>query len=437
MNLPSEATLAVLPDRLSGESTRAYRAFRYYCEWGPDRSEDRAWREFCKQQGKKASARRPGSWSAWSVTNHWVKRAEDYDDSVEEERSRQEAERRRSLQQRRHRLEIEEQTSIEARLAKLQEAIENASPREITQVKIEAGKKTTTKVGASRARDFAALVRQADRTAKQAILGVREGKDCVRQGPVPDRVKGQPLPLGTVSEKYMNVTSEATPACPERLPSESTRAYRAFRYYCELGPDRSEDRAWREFCKQHGKKGSARRPGWWSAWSGVNHWVKRAEDYDNLIEEERSRQEAEQRQSLQERRLRLEMAEQTSIEARLDKLQETIENASSREITLVKIEAGKKTTTRVRSTSGSELAALVRQADRTAKQAILGVGEGKDRVPKRLVPDRVRWATVDDMERKKRARLRSQPGGPKVLGLADRPVGGPEDPSGLELKEAA
>jgi hypothetical protein len=32
MNLTNEATLAVLPDRLPGESTRAYRAFRFYCE---------------------------------------------------------------------------------------------------------------------------------------------------------------------------------------------------------------------------------------------------------------------------------------------------------------------------------------------------------------------------------------------------------------------
>jgi hypothetical protein len=131
------------------------------------------------------------------------------------------------------------------------------------------------------------------------------------------------------------------------------------------------------------------------------------------------------------------MGEQTSIEARLDKLQETILNASAREITQVKIEAGKKTTTKLRPLIGRDLAALVRQADRTAKQAILGVGEGKDRVPKRLVPDRVRWATLEDMEREKRARARAQPEGPAVLKLADRPAAGPEDSAGWAFDEAA
>jgi hypothetical protein len=131
------------------------------------------------------------------------------------------------------------------------------------------------------------------------------------------------------------------------------------------------------------------------------------------------------------------MEEQTSIEARLDKLQETILNASAREITQVKIEAGKKTITKLHPLIGRDLAALARQADRTAKQAILGVREDEDDPVAKALPDRVRWATEEEIQQEKRARKRAQPGGPADLKLADRPAAGPEDSAGWELDEAA
>src|ERR1700674_4839858 len=87
----------------------------------------------------------------------------------------------------------------------------------------------------------------------------------------------------------MSSTIDQAPLGPERLPQESTRAYRAFCIYRDLGPDRSLDQAWKRFCAASDPakdRGSARRPGHWAAWSQKYQWVERAEGYDDFIEEE-------------------------------------------------------------------------------------------------------------------------------------------------------
>lgn len=61
-----------------------------------------------------------------------------------------------------------------------------------------------------------------------------------------------------------------------QLPQETSKAYRAFTVYLELGVDRSIVKAAEKSGASKGNKG-----GHWERWSSQNHWVERARAYDS------------------------------------------------------------------------------------------------------------------------------------------------------------
>lgn len=164
-------------ERLKGESSRAYAAFCRYRDLGPERSFDRAWKRFCADQGKdRGSGRRPGHWAAWSTKFNWVERAEEHDDLVDMARRSAEAEQRRKLQERHSRFEVEEQDRIENRVRNMDSALDRTGAAPFTEVIQQThdkvtGKKTTTKVKPPNLRDMAALMKETNETARQAIQG--------------------------------------------------------------------------------------------------------------------------------------------------------------------------------------------------------------------------------------------------------------------------
>src|SRR6266851_4992508 len=95
----------------------------------------------------------------------------------------------------------------------------------------------------------------------------------------------------------------------ERLPGESGRAFRAFCFYRDLGPDRSLDKAWKSFLDSNpGKpRRATRRDGHWSDWCRRFKWVERSDAHDDLIEEAKRTADAERRELLEEERSCLEV----------------------------------------------------------------------------------------------------------------------------------
>ncbi len=173
---------------------------------------------------------------------------------------------------------------------------------------------------------------------------------------------------------FINPSSD-NPTTSERLPSESARAYRAFCFYRDLGPNRSLDRAWKHFHAEQGKDStSARRPGYWTDWSTKNNWVERAQAHDDAMDADKRRAAAETRQKL------CEMREQFAIEAqdraqervrRLDSTMERMAAAPLSEVTQVKYDRVTriKTTTKVKPLDGPALAAVSKSANETTSQA--------------------------------------------------------------------
>jgi hypothetical protein len=163
--------------RLPKESARAFQAFCIYRDLGPQRSLDRARERFCADQGKdRQSRRRPGNWSLWSAKFNWVERAEEYDDSVEEERREAASEQRRQLHEVRARFVVEEQQRILNRLRKDDAYVDKLEAASSTEVKLSksnraAGTTTTTTVKPPNPRDIAAVLKALNETSKQAMEG--------------------------------------------------------------------------------------------------------------------------------------------------------------------------------------------------------------------------------------------------------------------------
>jgi hypothetical protein len=84
----------------------------------------------------------------------------------------------------------------------------------------------------------------------------------------------------------------------QRWPGESAREFRAYCFYRNLTEGRSLQKAWRENCKSQrgggGKRGRPRHggdvvtkcPGAWTALSRRYEWLKRADAYDRLRDQE-------------------------------------------------------------------------------------------------------------------------------------------------------
>lgn len=77
-----------------------------------------------------------------------------------------------------------------------------------------------------------------------------------------------------------------TPQAWEQRPDESSEAYRAFRAYRDLGPDRSMAVAYRQ---RTGKDQAKQASGVWNGWAKRFDWPSRARAYDAYQEQLRQR----------------------------------------------------------------------------------------------------------------------------------------------------
>lgn len=186
------------PERLAGESPRAYQAFCTYRDLGPVRSIDRAWKRYCADLGKDgASDRRPGNWADWSRKYSWVERAKSHDNLIDAEQRAANAERRQKLWERRSEFEFEMQKPHE----QLTRALDGLATRmttapltEVTQVKIDPvdGKKITTKVRPPSGREIREVVSARNEAFKLAITRVPGIENQEREDRVPDRIVWAP-----------------------------------------------------------------------------------------------------------------------------------------------------------------------------------------------------------------------------------------------------
>ena len=104
--------------------------------------------------------------------------------------------------------------------------------------------------------------------------------------------------LTSQKDTKMHDLNSSTQPSWERLPNETPRAYHAFCIFRDLGPDRSQDKAYARDCDERGRK-PAKAPGSWSKWSIKYKWVERAEAYDDWLDEEKRNQEAAAREEHQ------------------------------------------------------------------------------------------------------------------------------------------
>lgn len=162
-----------------GESSRAFRAFAFYRELGPERSIDRAYTEYL---GGAKPGRAPGQWNAWSRERAWVERASAYDAHVDQEKRKARERKIRELEDRRFDFELKNQAALERRVERMDELLDKAEATPVTDVvqvkeeeSLQHATKTTTKtvVRALKLSGYARTVQERNDTAKQAIVGVR------------------------------------------------------------------------------------------------------------------------------------------------------------------------------------------------------------------------------------------------------------------------
>jgi hypothetical protein len=183
------------PERLPDKSASAYRAFCIYRDLGPNRTLDRAWKNFRLHSptGKvRKWSRHPGAWDVWSVEFNWVKRAERHDESIEEERAETAAKQCWELEQRRRLFEIYSQTANENNARKIDLHVDRVLKAPIHDIKVEkydrvTHTRTTTKLLAAKGKDIVAVMKARNEAFRLAILGVRVDKV--------DKGKGDPIDI--------------------------------------------------------------------------------------------------------------------------------------------------------------------------------------------------------------------------------------------------
>jgi hypothetical protein len=179
------------------------------------------------------------------------------------------------------------------------------------------------------------------------------------------------------------------------IPGESSRAFRAFLKYRDLGPLRSIDAVAAIDASSADKaKRKHRASGVYGRWSSKNHWVERVAAYDAHVEDVRMRAHIERIQMLERRRAEFEFKNQELLEDRCGKMDAILDKFDSAPITDVttitdvtkkrtKTQRGSITRTRskTKGINGAGYSAIVRQRNDTARQAIVGVrlvDESKD-----------------------------------------------------------
>jgi len=176
---------------------------------------------------------------------------------------------------------------------------------------------------------------------------------------------------------------EETPNIPAlagaRLDAESAAAFRAFQIYRDLGPARSLAKAWQAYRESRGEP-VTRVPGPRARWSVKYEWVKRAAEFDAVLDTAARAARVEQTRKLEERRVQFEFANQERLEKRVAQMDIVLAKADVAPVTdvtqskqeLVKGKATE-TKTKIKGINFSGYASFVRQQNDTARQAITGV----------------------------------------------------------------
>jgi hypothetical protein len=174
------------------------------------------------------------------------------------------------------------------------------------------------------------------------------------------------------------------------IPGESSRAFRAFLRYRDLGPLRSID-ATAAIVAAPGKA-KCRASGIYNRWSSKHSWVDRAAAFDCHIEDARMRAHLQRIQSLDRRRAEFEFKNQQLLEERvvkmdtildkfdnapiIDTTEETTETVAATETVRGSIT---RTRSKIKGINPSGYSALVRERNETARQAICGVRVDNER----------------------------------------------------------
>jgi hypothetical protein len=183
-----------------------------------------------------------------------------------------------------------------------------------------------------------------------------------------------------------NEPGTQAPLSTDRGPDESSRAYRAFCIYRDLGPYRSIDRAWKISCSEtdpgNDTVTSSRHPGCWGEWSNKFNWVERAGAHDDAIELERLEAAAQTRRELKEQRSKFECEAQSRTEDRvrnLDAVLDKLSKASMHDGGGTKCDpiTHTTTTTSVPGLRPRDIAVLTKVRNETTKFAIHGFGDGQ------------------------------------------------------------
>jgi hypothetical protein len=189
-----------------------------------------------------------------------------------------------------------------------------------------------------------------------------------------------------------------------RLPDEPAKQFAAFCIYRDLGPGRSIALAVRR-AKQRDAAGTLRR---WEEWSSRFGWVERAAAYDAHLDAQDREMRAKLLAELQGRRFKFEIWNQRRIERRIARMEKLIDRCETAPPTDTVKRERKKVGRRVVVTEIEEkglklsgYASVVKQANETAKQAVLGVrppendgaGAGEEDVPH---VDGIVWVPDDE-----------------------------------------
>jgi DNA-directed RNA polymerase beta subunit len=190
----------------------------------------------------------------------------------------------------------------------------------------------------------------------------------------------------------MQTLNSSTQPSWERLPKETSRAYRAFCIFRNLGPDRSQDKAYALDCAQRGKK-TTKAPGTWSNWSIKHNWVERAQDYDDWIDETNRNEKAaarEERQLALSKFVTKNFHERIELHQDLCSLLKKLLNIPLSKVTQTKKDAaGAKIVTQLGPLNPGQLAEFVVALVRLEKEIIEGA-DPKELEEKRKI-ERVVW----------------------------------------------
>jgi hypothetical protein len=371
----------------SGESKSDYEAYCVYRDLDPLRRSLRsAWKchrssstQRPKTRGrprvaKPATEQPSGQWTALSTRFKWAERAAAYDELKDKAIRAEHLDLVGKQMALRCQATLAEHDRLKQQVWRLEKLLDKLDAQPIQfmsrwQSETVAGKvgsKTKSVVPKFKVRGYAALAREANATARLALVGLPDWRQLTEHGP-----------LSSVDWLWWNTEQE-------RQAGESVRAFRAYAVYRDLGPDRSIRAAYREsqvpFSSDLPEPAGSGYP-WasshWPVWANRWKWVERAKAYDKMVKAACESQIPE----LADRRLEFEEANQDRLERRAQKIEEILDQMDrGPAITDVEMQTtvtvGNKvvrTKTHIEGLDLGAYAALQKVGRETGKQAIVGV----------------------------------------------------------------